>query len=127
MSFQCGNGVGYGNSCDRLTNEDAQSLPVYIRLHDRQLRAAQWGRIGAAAQRTGALKFRRHALRLSLNLDELGRTSRFQPRLNTAQIAFVTDGANLPAERFESLLESAMGLAQIGRLDSLTHDADHCA
>jgi predicted nucleotidyltransferase len=42
------------------------------------------------------IKKRRHALRLALNLAEIGRTGRFNPTLSAADAAYITDRANRP-------------------------------
>lgn len=74
------------------------------------------GRTGAAAQRTDVVKLRRHALRLCLNLDELVRTGRFDPRLTPTDAALVDANARLDKADFEALLVRALGEAHLGRL-----------
>lgn len=76
------------------------------------------GRTGAAAERTDPLKLRRHALRLTYNLDELVRTGRFNPQLTPGQVEAVRAIAAEDSQdfRFEVFLRRMLELALFGRM-----------
>lgn len=67
------------------------------------------GRTGAARTRVDAVKLKRHALRLTLNLKDLNTTGRFNPHLTSTQTEWVKTMAD--SQRFEGTLEHLLGEA----------------
>lgn len=74
------------------------------------------GRTGAAAEPTDPFKLRRHALRLTYNLDELVRTGRFNPRLTPSDAVAIKANATMSDSHFERLLTSSLENALLGRI-----------
>lgn len=71
------------------------------------------GRTGAAAERINPLKLRRHALRLTYNLNDLVSTGRFNPQLSPNQATRITEQARVLSDNtIIRYLESAL----MGRL-----------
>lgn len=62
--------------------------------------------------RRGGLKYKKHAVRLALNLNSILESERFNPTLNVNEIKLVTDMHVLPQEEFEKKLNS-VSLIQI--------------
>lgn len=74
------------------------------------------GRAGSAAKRTDPVKLRRHALRLTWNLDDLVRCGRFDPRLSVFDAWVIKANAVSPGRDFEGRLRRALEAAMLGRL-----------
>lgn len=98
----------------RLGVEDGEASALLAPTSDRdgkkkRVRESLRAKKPARVQTHGMLKYRRHSLRLLLNLEEAMATGRFNPRLTEAQRAFVLEGTDRPPVEFARLVTSRVG------------------